>query len=463
MPFVQAFYTRCLSQASYYIEDNGQAAVIDPLIDVEPYLALARERGAVICWVLETHFHADFISGHLELSRAAHCPIVFGPDAQPHFPALVAEHNELLHLGHMRIRVLHTPGHTLESCCFLLEDRHHKPLALFTGDTLFNGDVGRPDLLSGNLSKVELATRLYHSLRNVLWPLPDHLVVYPGHGAGSACGKHIGEGLETTLGEQKRTNYALQAGSLEAFVEQVTSDLSMPPAYFFEDARLNREGYPPLKKVLETALQALDPHSFVLLKQSPEVVVIDSRNAEDFGICHVPGSVNIGLNGEFAVWAGTLFPIDQRLLLVCEPGTEHEAAVRLARVGFHKILGHLEGGLRSWQFANLPTERIDSLDGLDVAYFQQTGEAVLVDVRKDSEVRANGLRRSFHIPLADLPHRLIDFDPIKTYLLCCVGGYRSMIAASLLRRSGVNHVMDVRGGVNELLETYPEALQPTFR
>ena len=462
MSFIQAFYTPCLSQASYYVEDHGQAAVLDPLIDVEPYLALARKRGATICWVLETHFHADFISGHLELSRAARCPIVFGPDAKPQFPALVAEHNELLHLGQMRIRVLHTPGHTLESSCYLLEDRHHKPIALFTGDTLLNGDVGRPDLLSGNLNKVELATRLFHSLHKVLWPLPDHLVVYPGHGAGSACGKHMGDELETTLGEQKRINYALKAGNLDTFVEVVTRDLPMAPAYFAEDARLNREGYPPLKQVLESAMQAFAPDAFLSLKLNPEVIVIDSRNAEDFGHCHVPGSVNIGLSGDFAVWAGSLLTIDQRILLVCEPGTEREASVRLARVGFHNILGHLEGGLRAWQYANLPTERIDSLDGLDVAYFQQTGEVVLVDVRKDSEVRAKGLRRSVHIPLSDLPHRLIDFDPLKTYLLCCVGGYRSMIAASLLRRSGIIHVMDVRGGVNQLQEEYPEALASNF-
>jgi hydroxyacylglutathione hydrolase len=447
--FIKQFYTNCLAQAAYYVESNGEALIIDPLRDTQPYLSLARERGAQIRYILETHFHADFVSGHLDLARQTGAIIVYGGGARPSYPALVANDEEVLSLGKIQIRVLHTPGHTLESCCYLLLDEQGKESSLFTGDTLFAGDVGRPDLLSGNLDKEALASMLFDSLNNKIKPLKDDLIIYPGHGAGSACGKHIARETVTTLGEQRQTNYALKELNRQKFIQQVTEGLTSPPAYFFKDAGINAKGYEPLQEVLlkaETRLVQADWKNAL----QEGAILLDTRPAEQFAKGHAPGAVNIGLNGDFAVWAGTLLPFGKPLVLFTDKGTEKESVVRLARIGYDTILG----------CADLPEDKerscIKQIDTETYRKLRQEENSLILDVRRPSETALKSLGGALQIPLAELPNRFAELDANRKIIVCCAGGYRSMIAASLLKTFGFNRVCSVAGGIDRLEREAPE-------
>src|SRR5258706_3118085 len=355
--YIKQLYTGCLSEAAYFIESNGEAAIIDPLRDTEVYLQLAKERNAVIKYIFETHFHADFVSGHLDLSKQTSAPIIYGPNTHTNFPVHVAKDGEIFSLGEITIEVMHTPGHTLESTCYLLKDEIGKPYCLFTGDTLFVGDVGRPDLSGGEMSKEDLASIMYDSIQNKILPLADYIIIYPDHGPGSSCGKQLGTDTSSTIGEQKRTNYALQAQNKEEFVKLVIEDLAEPPAYFFMNAKINKEGYESLEKIKQKAMIALSLTDFKN-KMKEEVIVIDTREATVFTQGFIPGSVFIGLEGRFAEWAGSILSFEQRMILVTEKGKEEETIVRLARVGFDKVEGYLKGGFEAWKKAG---ENIDMI------------------------------------------------------------------------------------------------------
>ncbi|HPZ88118.1 MAG TPA: MBL fold metallo-hydrolase, partial [Flavihumibacter sp.] len=365
--YIQQLYTSCLSEAAYYIESEGQAAVIDPLRDIDSYVELAKSRGASIKYIFETHFHADFISGHLGLSKATGAPIVYGPGTVTKYPIHLAKDAERFTIGKVSIEVLHTPGHTIESSCYLLRDEQDLPYAVFTGDTLFVGDVGRPDLSSGQLSKEELAGLLYDSLQNKIIPLPDEVIVYPAHGPGSACGKQLGAETQSTIGQQKRSNYALQAGSREQFIEEVNAGLEAPPQYFPINARINKEGYHALDAVLEKGMQALTPDELQVRLKTSDVLLIDTRPSAEFVSGFVPGAISIGLDGRFAEWAGSLLPFDQPILLVTDPGKEEESVIRLALVGFDKMEGYLAGGFAAWQAAEKPIDLIIDVEADELA------------------------------------------------------------------------------------------------
>jgi len=345
--YIQQLYTGCLSEAAYYIESDGEAAIIDPLRDIEEYLVLAKERNATIKYIFETHFHADFVSGHLDLAQASGAPIVYGPETETAFPIYRAKDGEIFKLGSVTIEVLHTPGHTIESSCYLLHEANGNPYAIFTGDTLFVGDVGRPDLSSGNLSQEELASMLYDSLQKKIAPLPDDIVVYPAHGAGSSCGKNIGPDTYSTLGEERKHNYALLAKSKEEFIKAVTDGLNAPPQYFAVNARINKEGYESLDEVMENGLKPLSLEDFKALIKDDNTICLDTRISAEFSEGFIPGSVSIGLDGRFAEWAGSLLPFDKPFVLITAPGKEKESVVRLARVGFAQMRGFLKGGFET--------------------------------------------------------------------------------------------------------------------
>lgn len=453
--YIQQLYTNCLAQASYYIESDGQAAVIDPLRDPQPYLELAKMRNAHIKFVFETHFHADFVSGHIDLAKAAGATIVYGPGARPAYDAIIALDHEKFHLGKLWIEVLHTPGHTIESSCFLLYDEHGKENSVFTGDTLFIGDVGRPDLMSGNLSKEELASMLYDSLEKKIKILPDEVLVYPGHGAGSACGKNIGKETSSTIGAQKKLNYAMANISREEFIRAVTSDLPAPPAYFFKDAAINIQGYSSYEEVFTKASRALDVPTFQK-KMAQGARVLDARDAAHFEKSFIPGSVNIGLNGDFAVWVGTVIPFNAPLILVTEPGKENETITRLLRVGYENILGYLSRGMRSWADAHLQTEHVTTLKAAEAEDYIASDNYVVIDVRRPTESAKHRIKGSVLIPLSELPFRAHKLDPALKYLVYCAGGYRSMIAVSILKAAGINSVYNIEGGINKIRVEKPE-------
>jgi glyoxylase-like metal-dependent hydrolase (beta-lactamase superfamily II)/rhodanese-related sulfurtransferase len=442
---IQQIYTNCLAQAAYYIESDGEAAIIDPLRDYEQYLTLAKKQGAKIKYVLETHFHADFVSGHIDLAKHTGAQIVYGPGTQTNYPVYVAKHGERLKLGKLSIEVLHTPGHTPESSCYLLRDESDKPFAVFTGDTLFVGDVGRPDLLDGVMTKEELAGMMYDSLRNYLMTLPDEVIVYPAHGAGSACGKNIGKETQGTIGEQKRNNYALQSMSKEDFIKAITDGIQPAPAYFFKDALLNKQGYAAYSEVTAEGTKPL-----TLLDFENEVkngaIVIDSRTPDEFENGFVPGSVNIGLNGQYAIWAATLFDIHDRIVLVTTPGKEGESVERLTRVGFDNIAGCLKGGFEAWQAADKRFDMIISIDAEEFELDAKHTDIDILDVRKPGEWNEKHLKRAQHVPLDSLNTNFTKLDKDKEYLIHCAGGYRSMIAASYLKTKGFQRVKNVWGG-----------------
>ena len=455
--FVIQLYTGCLSEAAYYIESEREAAVIDPLRDIEEYLQLARERNTTIKYIFETHFHADFVSGHLDLAAATGATIVYGPDTHTNFPVHVAKDGELFSIGKMKMQVLHTPGHTLESSCYLLKDEAGKDQALFTGDTLFVGDVGRPDLAQKGaaLTMNDLAGMLYDSLRKKILPLPDHVIIYPAHGAGSSCGKNLGTETYSTVGEQKQTNYALASQSKEDFIKAVTEGLTTPPQYFPINAQINKEGYESLEALLQKGMQAWDAESFRKKAQDENIILLDTRKATVFTQGFVPGSVSIGLEGRFAEWAGSLLPFDQPLLLITEPEQERETIVRLARVGFDKFEGHLAGGFEAWLAAGLPIDMIIDVEADELAMdIPFDPNLVIVDVRKVPEYADGHVKQAINIPLETLmdPASMANLDEHHNIYVHCAGGYRSVIASSLIKRQGIHNLRNIAGGWGSIKE-----------
>ncbi len=455
--YIQQLYTNCLAEAAYYIESEGNAAIIDPLRETEPYLSLANQRGATIRYVFETHFHADFVSGHIDLSRKVNAPIIYGPEANTNYEVYNAKDGEEFKLGRVKIRVLHTPGHTPESSCYLLIDENGKEYAVFTGDTLFVGDVGRPDLLDGVISSETLAGMLYDSLQQKIKILADHVIVYPAHGPGSACGKSIGKETFSTIGEQKKFNYALQEMSREEFIEKVTEGILPPPAYFFEDARINKTGYTPIDDVITRNTKPLTLQQFKKAVDNG-AYILDTRAADDFEKGFLPGSINIGLNGQFAVWVGTLVDIQRELVLVTEPGKEVESVLRLARVGYEKITGYLQGGPSAYDG---PLDHVDSIAGDKIQEELNSG-AIILDVRKPGEWNVSHVKGAIFLPLADFPDNLASLDKNKKYIVHCGGGYRSMTAISIMKKLGFNNLVNIYGGFGALqdagLEILTEAL-----
>jgi hydroxyacylglutathione hydrolase len=451
--FIKQLYTGCLSEAAYYIESGGEAAIIDPLRDIDVYLQLAQERKAKIRYILETHFHADFVSGHLDLAKATGAPIVFGPRTETHFPIYKAVDGELFPLGDISIEVLHTPGHTLESSCYLVREEGGRPHAIFTGDTLFVGDVGRPDLSSGDLSKEELAGMLYESLRTKILPLPGDVILYPAHGPGSSCGKNLGPDTHSTLAAERDGNYALKEQSKEEFIKAVTEGLEIPPQYFPINARINKEGYESLEGVLNNGLRSLDIQTFRSIQEQEDAILLDTRKATLFAQGFIPGSISIGLDGRFAEWAGNLLPFDKPILLIAEPGEEKESLVRLARVGFDKMTGYLEGGFPAWVAANNPIDIIIDVEADELAMDIPFDEnLVVVDVRREAEFADGHVRDAVNIPLNDLadPGSMVNLEERHNIYLHCGGGYRSIIAASLLKRQGIHNLRNVAGGWNKI-------------
>jgi len=453
--YIEQLYTGCLSEAAYYIESEGKAAVIDPLRDIDVYLELANKRKASIEYIFETHFHADFVSGHLDLSKATGAPIVYGPKTETSFPVTVAKDGEEFKLGRISFQVLHTPGHTLESSCYLLKDDEGKPHAIFTGDTLFIGDVGRPDLAqkSEHLTSGELAGMLYDSLHTKVTTLPDDVIVYPAHGEGSSCGKNLGPETYSTLGEQKKTNYALLAESKEEFIKAVTEGLAEPPQYFPINAKINKEGYDSLDEVLEQGLKEYTPKEFNERMQKDNTIVLDTRPATEFTSGFVPGSISIGLEGRFAEWAGSLLPFDQDILLVTSPDKEKESIVRLARVGFTRMVGILKGGFNAWKSSGNEFDIIIDVEADELAMdLPFDDKMVVLDVRRETEYADGHVRKAINLPLNDLtdPGSLANLDEDLNFYVHCAGGYRSVIASSLLKRQGIHNFRNVLGGFDAI-------------
>ena len=454
--FIKQLYTNCLSEAAYYIESEGKAAIIDPLRDIEPYLDLAKERGATIQYIFETHFHADFVSGHIDLSKATGAPIIYGPGTQTRFKVHVAKDGEQYELGSLRFEVLHTPGHTLESSCYLLRDANNKPVAVFTGDTLFVGDVGRPDLAQKgeDLTMEDLAGMLYDSLQQKIATLPDDVVVYPAHGAGSSCGKNMGPETFSTIGAQKESNYALQQPTKEAFVKAVTDGLAAPPQYFPINAQINKEGYDSLETIIAQGLTPHSPEAFRAIMEE-DVIVLDTRHASVFTECFVPGSLFIGLEGRFAEWAGSLLPFDKRIYLITEAGKERETIVRLARVGFSKIEGYLDGGVEAWINAGYATDMIINIEADELAMdLPFDPNLVVLDVRRETEYADGHVKNAINLPLQLMtdPGELTALDDKFNLYVHCAGGYRSVIASSLLKREGFHNLRNIEGGWAKIKE-----------
>lgn len=452
--FIRQLYTDCLSEAAYYIESNNEAAVIDPLRDIDTYLHLAQERNASIKYIFETHFHADFISGHLDLAKATGAPIVYGPGTKTGFPIHLATDSEVFKLGSLSIEVLHTPGHTLESTCYLLKDEQHKQVAVFTGDTLFVDEVGRPDLSSGNLSKEELASLLYDSLQSKILSLDDDVIVYPAHGPGSSCGKNLGEDTLSTIGQQKQSNYALQHQTKDDFIRAVTEGLTDPPQYFPVNAKINQDGYESLDQVLVKGLKPLGIAAFKELIEK-EVLILDTRKENDFTQGFVPGSISIGLDGRFAEWAGSLLPFGQPMILVTEPGKEKETLVRLARVGFDNVEGYLEGGFKAWQKAGEPIDIIIDIEADEMAMdLPYDDKLVVLDVRREAEFADGHIKGAVNLPLSELsdPGMMANLEDNHNIYVHCGGGYRSVIASSLLKRQGIHNLRNVLGGWDKIKE-----------
>jgi hydroxyacylglutathione hydrolase len=441
--YIEQLYTNCLAEAAYYIESEGEAAIIDPLRETEPYINLANKRGATIKYVLETHFHADFVSGHIDLARKVNAPIIYGPMANTRYEVINAPDGQEFKLGRLTIRVLHTPGHTPESSCYLLLDENGKEHCIFTGDTLFVGDVGRPDLLDGVMSREELAGMLYDSLTQKIKTLPDSVIIYPAHGPGSACGKNIGKETFSTIGEQKKFNYALKDQTREAFIAKVTEGILPPPGYFFEDARINKMGYTSIDEVIRSNNKPLSLLEFKTAVHSG-ALILDTRKPDDFEKGFIPGSLNIGLNGQYAVWVGTLIDINRPLVLVTEEGREEESVLRLARVGYENVVGYLKGGKNSWDGT------LDMIKSIRAEDLKQNDVTVL-DVRKPGEWNTSHCKDARFVPLADMPANLESLDKNQTYIVHCAGGYRSMIACSMMKQNGFDNVINVYGGFGAMV------------
>lgn len=452
--YIQQMYTGCLSEAAYFVESNGEAVVIDPMRDTNAYLEIAKDHNATIKYIFETHFHADFVSGHIDLAKQTGATIVYGPNTKADFDFHLAKDGEVFKIGNMSLEVVHTPGHTIESTCYLLRDENGKPYCIFTGDTLFVGDVGRPDLSSGNLSKEELASIMYDSIQNKILPLPDDVIVYPAHGPGSSCGKKIADETMSTLGSEKKNNYALQPQTKEEFIKSVTDGFEEPPAYFSINARINKEGYENLDEIKVKGLRALSVEEFKRKIQEGSVV-LDTREGNEFTKGFVPGSISIGLDGRFAEWAGSLLSFQEPMLLVTEEGKEEETLVRLARVGFDKVEGFLKGGFEAWKNAHEKIDLIINVEPDELAMDIPFDEKLtVVDVRKFSEFAEGHIKDALNIPLAEMKDvaQIAQLEEEQNLYVHCASGYRSVIASSLLKRQGYHNLRNVVGGWKKIKE-----------
>lgn len=454
---IEQIYTGCLAQGAYYITSNGEAAIIDPLREVQPYLDRLERDGVTLKYIFETHFHADFVSGHLDLSKKTGAPIVYGPTATPEFDALIATDNQTFTIGDITIKALHTPGHTMESTTYLLLDENGKEHAIFSGDTLFIGDVGRPDLAqkSADLTQEQLAATLYRSLRSKIMTLPDEVIVYPAHGAGSACGKNMSKETVSTIGEQKEKNYALRATMTESeFITEVLDGLTPPPAYFGMNVAMNKKGYTSFDSVLNNGMKALPVDEFETLAETSEALILDTRNPADFYLKHIPQSINIGIGGDFAPWVGTLIAdVNQPILIVCDAGKEEETITRLSRVGFDNILGHLAGGFASWENAGKETDSVKRISAAQFAAELNVGKDKVIDIRKEGEYSAQHIDEAYSKPLAYINTWINEIDPSEHFYIHCAGGYRSMIAASILQARGYRNFTEIEGGFNAIAKT----------
>ena len=462
--YVEQIYTSCLAQGAYYITSNGEAAIIDPLRDIKPYLQKLKNDNVVLKYIFETHFHADFISGHIDLSKKTNAPIIFGPNAQCGFDCISAIDEQVFKIGDITIQVIHTPGHTMESTCYLLFDEQQKEYALFSGDTLFIGDVGRPDLAqqASNLTSEKLASILYHSLHNKIIPLPNDVIVYPAHGAGSACGKNMSKETVSTIGQQKQLNYALNPNLTEAqFVQEVLKDLAPPPSYFSMNVAMNKKGYKTLDFVKENGLKPVSLLDFESLIKNKDLLILDSRNPADFAKQFIKQSINIGLNGDFAPWVGAIIQdVEQKIILVTELGKEEETVIRLARVGFDNIVGYLAGGFQTWLSAGNDCDHIHEIEGGDFwdknfnfSYVNNPSSSI-IDIRKESEYKLGKIENAQLKPLAEINNWIQDINPNQHFFMYCGSGYRSTIAASILKARGYTNFTEVNGGYQQLINEY---------
>jgi hydroxyacylglutathione hydrolase len=452
---IEQIYTGCLAQGAYYITSNGEAAIIDPLREVKPYIERAQKDGVKIKYVFETHFHADFVSGHLDLSKKTGAPIIYGPMANPEFEAIIATDGQEFKLGNITIKVLHTPGHTMESTCYLLKDENGKDTALFSGDTLFLGDVGRPDLAqkAASMTQEELAGLLYDSLNTKIMPLADDITVYPAHGAGSACGKNMMKETVDTLGNQKKMNYALNQPNKEAFIQAVTDGLTPPPAYFPMNVAMNKKGYESFDTVLNNGMRALSVNEFEAAAETTDAIMLDTRPAAEFAKGFVPRSINIGINGDFAPWVGALIKdVKQPILLIAELGKEEETVTRLSRVGFDNVLGHLKGSFDAWKASGKETDSVNRITAAQFKNELDVKSDTVIDVRRESEYRAEHVEESYNKPLDQINSWFAEMDNEKPFYLHCAGGYRSMIAASILKSRGVHNFKEIEGGFKAIAE-----------
>ncbi|MBL7784635.1 MAG: MBL fold metallo-hydrolase [Chitinophagales bacterium] len=453
---IEQIYTGCLAQGAYYITSNGEAAIIDPLRETKPYIDRLQRDEVQLKYIFETHFHADFVSGHLDLSQKTDASIVYGPTAQPTFEAIQAKDGEKFQVGDISIQVIHTPGHTLESSCFLLWDENGQPTALFSGDTLFLGDVGRPDLAqkAANMTQEQLAGLLYDSLYNKILHLPDDVTVYPAHGAGSACGKNMMKETIDSLGNQKKMNYALNQPSKEAFIEAVTDGLLPPPGYFGMNVAMNKTGYANFDTVLQKGLRALSPDEVEVAAESLHALILDTRNNDNFSKAFIPQSINIGLKGDFAPWVGAMVvDTQQPLILVTDEGQEAETITRLARVGFDNTIGYLKGGMAAWIAAGKATDSVNRISADTFAQQFNAEKDVVIDVRKESEYSAQHVPDAYSKPLAAINEWIKDITPSQHFYLHCAGGYRSMIAASILQARGYRNFTEIGGGFAAIEKT----------
>lgn len=454
---IEQIYTGCIAQAAYYVESNGEAAIFDPLREVQPYIERAQKDYAAIKYIFETHFHADFVSGHLDLAKKTGGIIVYGPNANPKFEAISAAHNQEFKVGNCTIKAIHTPGHTMESTCYLLIDENGKQHGIITGDTLFIGDVGRPDLaqeFSADLTQEKLASHLFDSLRNKIMPLSDDLIVYPSHGAGSACGKNMSKETTDTLGNQKRTNYALRADmTREEFIRELLDGLALPPAYFPQNVMMNIEGYESLDSIMKKSFKPLDPEAFKTIASQTDAIILDVRHEDDFVKNHIPGSIFIGIQGNFAPWVGALIMnVTQPLLLVTPEGREQETITRLSRVGFDHVLGYLQGGIENWEKAGFLTDNMRSVSPQQFAE-EFNEKSIVVDARKPGEYEAEHILNAINIPLDTINSHLSEVPKDADFYLHCLGGYRSVIMGSILKARGFHNLVNVEKGINGIKNT----------
>ena len=453
---VEQIYTGCLAQGAYFIQSEGEAIVIDPLREINPYVEKASKDGVAIKYVLETHFHADFVSGHVDLSKATGATIVFGPNAVTNFDAHIASDNEILTVGKLKIKVLHTPGHTMESTSYLLFDENGKEYALFSGDTLFIGDVGRPDLAAkSHLTIEDLAGHLFDSLRNKIMNLPNDVIVYPAHGAGSACGKNMSKETFDSLGHQKEVNYALRATmTKEEFITEVTDGLAPPPTYFPLNVQMNKNGYDSIEEVIKKGTKALNPTEFEVIANETSALILDVRKSSDFSKGFIPNSINIGIDGSFAPWVGSLIPdIKQQILLITDAGREEEVVIRLARVGYDFAIGYLNGGFDAWKDAGKEIDTIHSIPAVEfIEIYKKDKNVNILDVRKDGEFKAEHIVEATNLPLDFINEGMSEIDKNKTYYVHCAGGYRSMIYVSILKSRGFENLINVESGYKTIVE-----------